>query len=427
MTVRPEQGTKNPVTRRRIAAGVAVAATAVALTACSSSGSGGPGSGSSDTGGSGSGGSQSQPFVVGTVQPLSGAYAGAGQDIVNALKAQAAIINAKGGILGRTVKITAVDSASSEQKSVSATQQLVQTQHLDMFEPDVIFGQSDLPLTTNLLSVALCAAPDCGDGKKYPMEFTLNPSAANQVPPVLAYAKQQKLTKVGILTTNDAQGASYTSTVQADVSKFGLTVTKTATFDPTATDVTAQLQTLRASGANFVAAWAAGTTIDTVMKGMQSLGWKAPVVGTPTVFTSDVTTGVPAAVQSQLKCLCYAVGTRTGASVDPSEAPLVAKIGDAPIASMMVAGLAADTLTLAKYGYTKAGSMDPKKAAAAIQAIGSDTNYPAKDFYAYRTVNPDFTATDHSPAGDKLSGGFYAVASVSKVVSGTYLGKPFTY
>lgn len=413
MTARPAPAAKR--TSRKVQIVVFVAASALALAACSSSGS------SSSSGGS------SKTFLVGAVEPLSGAYAGAGTDIINALKAQAAIINAKGGILGRQIKVVSVDSASTEQKSISATQKLIQTQKLDMFEPDVIFGQSDLPFTTDLLSISLCAAPDCSAAKKYPLAYTLNPSAVNQVPPVLAYAKQQGLTKVGIITTNDAQGASFTSTVQAGVGTFGLTVTKTATFDPAATDVTAQLQTLRASGANVVAAWAAGTTVDTVMKGMQSLGWKAPVVGTPTVFTSDVTTGVPAAVQSQLKCLCYAVGTRTGSTVNANIEPLVTAIGSAPIASMQVAGLAADTLTLAAYGYKKAGTMNAKQAAAAIGAIGSDANYPASEFYAFNTVNPSFTSTDHSPAGDKLSGGFYAVASVSPVVSGTYIGVPFKY
>lgn len=425
MTTPPQRSTKKNSRALQIVATAALATTALSLAACSSSGN--SSSGGAGSGGSSSGGGSGKTFLVGTVQPLSGAYAGAGADIVDALKAQAAIINAKGGILGRTVKIVSVDSASTEQKSISATQKLVQTQHLDMFEPDVIYGQSDLPLATDLLSVALCAAPDCGDGKKYPLEFTLNPSAASQVPPVLAYAKQQNETKVGIITTNDAQGASFTSTVQAGVSQFGLGVTKTATFDAAATDVSAQLQTLRASEAQVVAAWAAGTTVDTVMKGMQSIGWKAQVVGTPTVFTSDVTTGVPSAVQSQLKCLCYAVGTRTGATVDPTVAPLVAKMGSAPIASMQVAGLAADTLTLAAYGYDKAGTLDPKKAAAAIQSIGTDASYPASEFYAYHKVNPAFHDEVHSPADAKLSGGFFAVANVSSVVSGTYLGTPFRY
>ena len=98
-----------------------------------------------------------------------------------------------------------------------------------------------------------------------------------------------------------------------------------------------------------------------------------------------------------------------------------------PIASMQVAGLAADTLTLAKYGYEKAGKMDAKAAAAALAKIGSDSNYPAKELYGYRNVNPGFHGDVHSPADAKLQNGFFAVASVSPVVSGTYLGQLLKY
>jgi hypothetical protein len=165
------------------------------------------------------------------------------------------------------------------------------------------------------------------------------------------------------------------------------------------------------------------------MKGMQSVGYTVPVLGTPTVFTAPVDQLVPPAVQKQLICLCYSVGIRTGASVPTVLKPLVTglvKYG--PIASMMVTGLAADTLELANYGYTKAGALDTTKAAAAIQAIGSDPSYPATDFWAYRTGAPVFTAANHYPSTGPLAKGFYGVAKVSPLVDGLYLGTtPFNY
>lgn len=407
---------------------VAAVVSSAGIAACgSSSSSASSGATSAPSAGS-TAGSSSSDFLVGAVEPLTGVDAAAGITIVNALKAQAAILNAKGGILGHQIKVIAVDSGSSEQQSISATQQLLANNKVNMFEPDVIFGQADLPFATGLLSVAICAAPDCGNGQKYPLEFTLNPPASTQVPPVLAYAKAQGDTKIGIIATNDAQGQSFTQSVESDAPAYGVQVTKSESFDPTSTDITTQMQALRASGADVVASWSAGTSVDTVMTAMQNLGWSAKVVGTPTVFTSNVGSGVPAPVQPQLLCLCYAVGTRQGSSVAPAEQPLVAqmsKLGN--IASMQVAGLAADTLTMASYGYTKAGKLDPTTAAAAIDHIGSDASYPASSFYAYRTVNPDFHGTVHSPADAKLNDGFFAAASVSPVVSGTYLGQPFRW
>lgn len=110
-----------------------------ALAACgASSGSSSSSSAKSSSGTSGS----KTPFVVGTVQPLSGTYAAAGLDIEHALKSEATIINAKGGILGHPIKVVAVDDASDPQKAISATQQLVSNDTLNMFEPDVIYGET---------------------------------------------------------------------------------------------------------------------------------------------------------------------------------------------------------------------------------------------------------------------------------------------
>ena len=406
----------------------ALAVACLSLAACgSSSPSGGGGGGGAGASGGGSGGAKGD-FVVGTVQPLSGTYQAAGVDIVHGLEAEAAILNQHGGILGHHVTVVSADDGSSEQRGISATKSLILSHKLSMFEPGVIFGSSELPLVSNLLSVNLCAAAACGDGAKYPKDFTMNPPAANQVPSVLAYAKAHGLTKVGILATTDPAGQGFTQVVNATAKAAGLTVTKAEGFDPAATDVSAQLQALKGSGAQALLTWAAGTSIGPVMKGMQSLGWSAPVLGTPTIFTAPVDSFVPKAVQHQLVCLCYRVGVREGSSIPSTIAPLVAKLKTyGTIESMQDAGLAADTLALAAYGYQKAGKLDASAAATAIQNIGSDTSYPGSMFWGYRHSNPGFKGTVHSPAEGNLAHGFYSAATVSPLISGTYKGKPFNY
>ena len=391
----------------------------------------GASSGSSSGGGAGSGssGANKSAFVVGAAEPLSGAYAAAGLDIVHALKAEAGIINQRGGILGHKVQVIAVDTASDPQKAISATQQLVSSHTLNMFEPDVIYGATQLPLTKNLLSINLCAAADCGSGTKYPLSFTLNPPAGAQVPPLIAYAKKHGLRKIGILATNDAQGTFFASQTATDAKAAGLTVASNQSFSPTATDVSAEVQSLKGSGVQAVLTWAAGATITTVMKGMQSDGFKVPVLGTPTVFTGPVNQLVPAPVQHQLTCLCYSVGIRSGAQPPAQLTPLISRVKPyGSIASMMVAGIAADTLSLADYGYTKAGTLDARKAAAAIQNAGSDASFPKTDFWAYRSGAPHYTAADHYPASGPLAKGFYGVAKVSPLVDGLYSGTtPFVF
>lgn len=393
-----------------------MAATALAVTACSSSSnSGGAGGSSSD-------------FVVGAVQSLTGPYGSIGLDTVHGLQAEANILNAHGGILGHKVKIVSLDDGSDAQRAVAATQQLIKTQQLNMFEPDVILGNTQMPLVSSILSISLCAQPVCADGAKYPLAFSVNPPSNIQVPPLVAYVKQKHYTKVAVLAQDTPDGQSFGATAKAAAAAAGVKITSTSYFDPNATDISSQVQQLRATGAQAVLTWAVGTTIGVVMKGMQSTGWKAPVLGTPTVFTAPVATLVPKPVQPQLTCICFAASTRPGTTVSSAMAPLVDQLNKlGTISGLTAAALAADTLSLADYGYTKAGKLDPRAAAAAIAAIGSDKSYPGKQFWVWRNVNPDFSGNTHSPAKADLSTGFFAVAHPSPLVDGTYIGTPFNY
>lgn len=129
-----------------------------------------------------------------------------------------------------------------------------------------------------------------------------------------------------------------------------------------------------------------------------------------------------------MTCICYLVGTRPGATLSPITAPLAAAMKQyGTIYSLLVAGLAADGVALAAYGYTKAGSLNAQAAAKALDSIGADANYPASELYVFRNTNPDFSATVHSPANAKLNTGFFGVSHPSPVLDGTYIGTPFNY
>ncbi|HUC18993.1 MAG TPA: branched-chain amino acid ABC transporter substrate-binding protein [Acetobacteraceae bacterium] len=66
-----------------------------------------------------------EPIKIGVPGPLSGPYANAGIDIVNAAKLAADQINAKGGILGRQIAIVAEDDACDAQTAVQAAQKMI--------------------------------------------------------------------------------------------------------------------------------------------------------------------------------------------------------------------------------------------------------------------------------------------------------------
>ncbi|MCB8875089.1 branched-chain amino acid ABC transporter substrate-binding protein [Acidisoma silvae] len=62
---------------------------------------------------------------IGVPVPLSGPYASAGVDVLNAAKLAAADINASGGVLGKQIEILGEDDACDAQQGVQAAQKLV--------------------------------------------------------------------------------------------------------------------------------------------------------------------------------------------------------------------------------------------------------------------------------------------------------------
>jgi branched-chain amino acid transport system substrate-binding protein len=111
----------------------AIALSAVALSvgllaACTSSGS----SSSSSTGASASSSASQTPITIGASLSLTGDFSADGQAFQKGYNLWAKDVNAAGGILGRQVKLTFLNDASSPNQVVTNYQTLINTDHVDL-------------------------------------------------------------------------------------------------------------------------------------------------------------------------------------------------------------------------------------------------------------------------------------------------------
>jgi branched-chain amino acid transport system substrate-binding protein len=132
------------ILRRCAVIGLALAAIA-ALAACGSSSSSGT------SGGSGSGGSggSSKPITIGVSLSLSGDFAADGQAFQRGYQLWAADQNARGGLLGRKVKLEILSDASSPAQVVSNYQKLIGSDKVQL-----VFGPFSSLLTLPAARVA---------------------------------------------------------------------------------------------------------------------------------------------------------------------------------------------------------------------------------------------------------------------------------
>ena len=163
------------------------------------------------------------------------------------------------------------DDGSNVQRGISATQQMISQNKLNLFVPDAVNAQSQLPFAKNVLSFSNCSQAVCGDGSEYPLAFTTNPPSSVQVPPLIAYAKKNGWTKVGVLAQDTSDGQFFAGQVKKLAGSAGLNLVGTEYFDPTATNITSEIQKLRADGTQVIMGWTVGTTVGVAATGLQDL------------------------------------------------------------------------------------------------------------------------------------------------------------
>jgi branched-chain amino acid transport system substrate-binding protein len=88
--------------------------------------------GSNSGGASGGGGKSSKPVTIGASLPLSGDLAQPGKSAQQGYEIWRDMLNAKGGLLGRKVKLDIVDDASSQKTVVSDYTRLISQDHVDL-------------------------------------------------------------------------------------------------------------------------------------------------------------------------------------------------------------------------------------------------------------------------------------------------------
>ena len=127
--------------RRALAVTTVAVLSTGALAACSS--------GSGGSGGSGGGASSKGPITIGASLSLTGDFSADGQAFQKGYQLWQKDVNAKGGILGRKVKITILNDASTPNQAVTNYQTLINSDHVDF-----TFGPFSSKITGPASSVA---------------------------------------------------------------------------------------------------------------------------------------------------------------------------------------------------------------------------------------------------------------------------------
>lgn len=169
------------------------------------------------------------PIKIGVVTPLSGTYAGIGQQVKWGLELATKEVNAKGGIMGRQVELIYEDSEANPSVAVQKAEKLYEVGKVDFLTGTVNSGATVAvgqvaERAKKLLATTVSFADDITGAKCSPNVFRVNAKAGQQSTALAAWlAKTHPKAKVFYLGPDYLMGRSTVAAFKEAAEKVGAT------------------------------------------------------------------------------------------------------------------------------------------------------------------------------------------------------------
>ncbi|WP_020205252.1 MULTISPECIES: ABC transporter substrate-binding protein [Cupriavidus] len=223
---------------------------------------------------------------IGLVTALSGQSARAGEALTRGMTIAIDEINAKGGLLGgRKLELVRRDDEGNPAKGVLAARELIYKEKVA-----VLFGGLDTPVSMAIVPIAnqekvpfmgpwAAGTPITRNGANPNYAFRV--SAVDEVvdKAMLQYAQKSfNASKPGLILVNNPWGESNEKGIVAALAAKGMKPAGVEKFEANDVDVVPQLGRLKAAGADVLFMVGNVGPSAQVVKSLDRMGWKVPVV-----------------------------------------------------------------------------------------------------------------------------------------------------
>jgi branched-chain amino acid transport system substrate-binding protein len=201
------------------------------------------------------GGAAAQDTIkIGVTQPLTGAFAASGNYVAQGAMIAAAEINQAGGVLGRKIELVIEDNKSNPTEAVATAEKLIVKDKVP-----VMLGAWSSTLTLAVMpkleeyKVPMLVETS-SSGKitvsGNPYIFRISPTSEMEAKAFTPLFKELSIKKADFLSTNNDFGLGAAKEFSEAAKREGVAVGVMETMDPKATDFSAQLAKIKASGSD---------------------------------------------------------------------------------------------------------------------------------------------------------------------------------
>jgi branched-chain amino acid transport system substrate-binding protein len=223
---------------------------------------------------------QTTPFEINTILALTGPAAFIGSSEQKALQILEDVTNKAGGIKGRPIKFVVVDDQSNPAVSVQLVNGLIGKKIPVILGPTFTATcQADGPLIAKTGPVDYCFSPSISPAAGS-FQYSATVSTRNDARALAHYYRDRGWTKVALMTTTDASGQQfeqYFDEALALPENAALKLVAREHWAGTDLNITAQAEHIKASGAQAMIGWSAGTATATLLRGLHDTGVDIPV------------------------------------------------------------------------------------------------------------------------------------------------------
>jgi branched-chain amino acid transport system substrate-binding protein len=193
-----------------------------------------------------------EPIRIGVTQPLTGAFAASGNYVAQGAKLAEEAINASGGVLGRKIQLVIEDNKSNPTEAVATAEKLIAKDKVP-----VMMGAWSSTLTLavmpKLMEYQVPMLVETSSSGKIttsgnPYIFRISPTSEMEAKAFAGYVKPLGIRKADFLATNNDFGLGASKEFSEMLKASGAQVGVMETMDPKATDFSAQLAKIKASG-----------------------------------------------------------------------------------------------------------------------------------------------------------------------------------
>lgn len=225
-----------------------------------------------------------ETIKIGVTEPLTGAFAASGNYVVQGARIAEDEINAKGGVLGKKIQLIVEDNKSNPTEAVNTVEKLIVKDKVP-----VIMGAWSSTLTLAVMPKMMeykvpLLVETSSSGKittsGNPYVFRISPTSAMEAVAFKELLPKLKIKKADFLNTNNDFGIGSAAEYSKMLKENGVEIGVLETMDPKATDFSAQLTRIKASGGDALFVTTAVEQNTLILKQAKELGLNTRIITT---------------------------------------------------------------------------------------------------------------------------------------------------